>query len=99
MFHARFCIGAILIVTCASPTLAASNQGGSGADAGWSACLDWCDAHNKTPKSKGICFQNCTKYYRKHPKPFVGVFPTPSDTGAPIQSVKPPTGVLQDGDL
>ena len=36
-------------------------------DAGLWACYDWCDAHNKTQKSRLICYGNCTNYYVKHP--------------------------------
>jgi hypothetical protein len=98
MLHTRFCIGTILMVACASPSVAASNQGGP--DVGKQACYAWCRVHNKTDHSKVICFQNCTHYYIKHPKAFIGMAPPPPDgSGTPIQSIMPPTGVLQDGDL
>lgn len=34
-------------------------------DAGFIACGNWCFKNNKTPKSCGVCIDQCCKYYKQ----------------------------------
>jgi hypothetical protein len=33
---------------------------------GYNKCVDWCQAHNKTTKSVGVCRFNCDYYWTRH---------------------------------
>jgi hypothetical protein len=46
-------------------------------------CYNWCDAHNKTDKSRNICYNNCSAYWSKNGSDAptsINRNPTPSPT-------------------
>jgi hypothetical protein len=59
--------------------------------AGFTACLAWCDAHNKTTKSQGQCAARCDRYWGSGKNPqSISVPPHPSNpSGPPDKGVGP----------
>lgn len=65
--------------------------------AGFIACLDWCEHHNKTNKSKGICSAKCDAYWDsgKNPQSIGRTNPPgpPRKGVGPVRLKNPPTTV------
>jgi hypothetical protein len=59
---------------------------------GWGACVNWCESHNRTAKSQGICVDKCDAYWRDGAS--IGRPNPPNPSGPPrIITPVPPTTV------
>jgi|SRR6185437_8461387 hypothetical protein len=54
---------------------------------GYVACLSWCENHNKTNKSKGVCSAKCGDYW--HDGASIGRSSQPNPPGPPRKVVGP----------
>jgi hypothetical protein len=61
-------------------------------DKGFNACIDWCEAHNKTAPSLSKCKVQCARYWLsgKNPQSIGPSDPRNSPPSAPAQVNPPP---------
>jgi hypothetical protein len=57
-------LGILLLIWTTSPISTAREK--LDTNTGTVLCMQWCDKHNKTDKSRELCHKNCIDYWLKH---------------------------------